>query len=147
MQLIQLSALVGLGLWGGWQVVAGYMVVAATGVLLLETINYLEHYGLQRKKKDNGRYETVQHIHSWNSNHPLGRIMLFELTRHSDHHAHASRKYQILRHFDDSPQLPTGYPGMMILSLFPPLWFAVMHKRLDQYHHAMDQKVPLHAPA
>jgi alkane 1-monooxygenase len=72
-------------------------------------------------------------IHSWNSNHPIGRLMLFELTRHSDHHYMASRKYQILRHFDQSPQMPTGYPGMMVLSLFPPLWFKVMNKEVAKY--------------
>ena len=59
--------------------------------------------------------------------------MLLELTRHSDHHYRASRKYQILRHFDDSPQMPTGYPGMMLLALVPPLWFRVMHKQIDKY--------------
>ncbi|MEC8757022.1 MAG: hypothetical protein VXX44_03150, partial [Bacteroidota bacterium] len=63
---------------------------------------------------------------------PLGRILLFELTRHSDHHYIPSRKYQILRHFDESPQLPAGYPGSMLLSLFPPLFFWVMHPKIDQ---------------
>jgi alkane 1-monooxygenase len=73
--------------------------------------------------------------HSWNSNHILGRIMLFELSRHSDHHYQASRKYQILRHHNDAPQLPTGYPGSMLLSLIPPLWFYVMNRKI----RALDQ--------
>jgi len=71
--------------------------------------------------------------HSWNSDHIIGRLMLFELSRHSDHHYLASRKYQILRHHDDAPQMPTGYPGMMILALFPPAWFYVMHKQMKKY--------------
>ncbi|MFD2563522.1 alkane 1-monooxygenase [Aquimarina rubra] len=100
------------------------------GFLLLETINYIEHYGLSRKKNDSGRYERVREIHSWNSNHLLGRILLFELTRHSDHHYRASKKYQLLDHHDKSPQLPFGYPTSMVLSLFPPLWFVLMNKRV-----------------
>ena len=88
--------------------------------------------GLQRKININGKYERVQPFHSWNSNHPIGRIMLFELSRHSDHHFNASRKYQILKNHENSPEMPTGYPGMMILSLFPPLWFYVMNKRIKK---------------
>lgn len=102
------------------------------GFLLLETINYIEHYGLLRLKKSSGRYERVKEIHSWNSNHTLGRIMLYELTRHSDHHHRASKKYQILDHHDSSPQLPFGYPTSMVLSLFPPLWFMIMNKRVPR---------------
>lgn len=100
------------------------------GFLLLETINYIEHYGLRRHKTNSGRYERVREIHSWNSNHALGRIMLYELTRHSDHHHRASKKYQLLDHHDESPQLPFGYPTSMVLSLFPPLWFMIMNKRV-----------------
>ena len=103
------------------------------GFLLLETVNYIEHYGLRRKKVNEKHFEQVLPIHSWNSNHTIGRLLLLELTRHSDHHYRASRKYQILRHFDDSPQMPTGYPGMMLLALVPPLWFRVMHKQIEVY--------------
>ncbi len=117
----------------GWKVTLFYLTSALIGALLLETVNYVEHYGLRRKKIDGEYYEKVLPIHSWNSNHPLGRLMLFELTRHSDHHYMASRKYQILRHFDQSPQMPTGYPGMMLLALVPPLWFKVMHNEIARY--------------
>jgi alkane 1-monooxygenase len=106
------------------------MAIAITGFLLLETVNYIEHYGLRRRKLPNGRYEPVQPHHSWNSDHAIGRIFLYELTRHSDHHYRASRKYQILRHFTESPQLPFGYPLSMVLSLVPPLWFSVMNRRV-----------------
>lgn len=102
---------------------------AVVGFLLLETVNYIEHYGLRRRILPNGRPEPVLPVHSWNSNHELGRIFLYELTRHSDHHYKSTRKYQVLRHMDESPQLPIGYPGSMLLSLVPPLWFAVMNKR------------------
>ena len=102
------------------------------GFLLLETVNYLEHYGLQRQQKSSGRYERVRPEHSWNSNHPVGRALLFDLTRHSDHHANPNRKYPVLRHFDASPQLPTGYPGMILLALVPPVWFSVMHPHIER---------------
>lgn len=116
------------GLTGLWVAIS----CGTVGFLLLETINYIEHYGLVRKKNNSGRYERVREIHSWNSNHLLGRILLFELTRHSDHHYRASKKYQILDHHDQSPQLPFGYPTSMVLSLFPPLWFMLMNKRVPR---------------
>ncbi|XLS29243.1 alkane 1-monooxygenase [Flavobacteriaceae bacterium M23B6Z8] len=103
---------------------------AIVGFILLETINYIEHYGLIRKKLPSGRYERVREIHSWNSNHVMGRIILYELTRHSDHHYKSAKKYQILDYHDISPQMPYGYPTSMVLSLFPPLWFTVMNKRI-----------------
>jgi alkane 1-monooxygenase len=109
--------------WMGSALVAG---------LMLETINYLEHYGLLRERNERGRWARVAPHHSWNSNCILGRLLTFELTRHSDHHAHPKRAYPGLRHFDDTPQLPTGYPGMMVLSLCPPLFFALMDPRLSQ---------------
>lgn len=108
-----------------------FLIVALLGYLSLETINYIEHYGLRRKKNENGKYERVEIHHSWNSNHLLGRLMLFELTRHSDHHYKASKKYQTLVSHNNAPQLPTGYPGMMILSLFPPLFFRIMNPLVD----------------
>jgi alkane 1-monooxygenase len=116
----------------GWSMLPYAIAIALIGVLLLETINYIEHYGLRRKILPNGRPERVLPKHSWNSDHEMGRIVLFELTRHSDHHYLASRKYQILRHMDESPQLPTGYPGSMLMALVPPLWFYVMNKRLEE---------------
>jgi alkane 1-monooxygenase len=115
--------------------ITGYFILAAViGFLLLETVNYIEHYGLQRKKTGEGRYERAMPEHSWNSDHTLGRLMLFELSRHSDHHYLASRKYQLLRHHDEAPQMPTGYPGMMLLSLIPPAWFYVMNKKIKQWN-------------
>ncbi len=100
------------------------------GILLLETINYIEHYGLKRNLLPSGRFERVSEKHSWNSNHTIGRIMLYELTRHSDHHFKSQKKYQILEYHDVSPQMPFGYPTSMVMSFFPPLWFSVMNKRI-----------------
>jgi alkane 1-monooxygenase len=102
------------------------------GVLLLETVNYIEHYGLLRLKTKSGRYERVKEMHSWNSNHVIGRIVLYELTRHSDHHYKSSKKYQVLDWHDESPQMPYGYPTSMVLSLIPPLWFKIMNKRIPK---------------
>ncbi len=134
-QFLQLILIVSIGMIFGLKTLLFFLVGAFIGILLLETVNYIEHYGLRRKMNGN-TYERTMPIHSWNSNHPLGRLILLELSRHSDHHYMASRKYQILRHFDESPQMPTGYPGMLLLSLVPPLWFKVMHKKINGYKHS-----------
>lgn len=127
---IQLLLLAAILIFFGWMVTLYFLSAAFIGILLLETVNYIEHYGLQRNEISPGKYERALPQHSWNSNHVLGRIMLFELSRHSDHHYMASRKYQVLQHHEDAPQLPTGYPGSMILALVPPLWFFVMNKKI-----------------
>lgn len=132
--LIQLAFLSLILFVFGWLITLYFLGAAIIGILLLETVNYIEHYGLQRKSTGDGKYERAMPAHSWNSDHVIGRLMLFELSRHSDHHYLASRKYQVLRHHDDSPQMPTGYPGMMILSLFPPAWFYVMNRRITKLH-------------
>ena len=116
----------------GWIVTLYYLAAALIGICLLETVNYIEHYGLQRKSLGEGKYERAMPEHSWNSNHVIGRLMLFELSRHSDHHYLASRKYQVLRYHENSPQMPTGYPGMIILSLIPPAWFYVMNRKIKK---------------
>lgn len=128
--IIQLLFITSIFLIFGWQIMVCFLCSAFIGIALLETVNYIEHYGLQRKETSEGRYERAMPMHSWNSNHILGRLMLFELSRHSDHHFMASRKYQVLKHHDTAPQLPTGYPGSMILALIPPVWFHLMNKRI-----------------
>jgi alkane 1-monooxygenase len=130
-QVVQLALVALIAAVFGLDVMGWFIAAAFIGILLLETVNYIEHYGLRRKKNGDS-YERPLPIHSWNSDHPLGRLILLELTRHSDHHYLASRKYQVLRHFDESPQLPAGYPAMMVLAFFPPLWFRVMHREIDQ---------------
>ncbi len=129
---IELALVVTIGaVWGGMALVC-FLAAALLGILLLETVNYIEHYGLRRVRTGAGRYGRVRHVHSWNSDLLPGRLMLFELTRHSDHHYVASRKYQVLRSQAEGPQLPTGYPGMMLLSLVPPLWFRVMNPIVER---------------
>lgn len=130
-QLIQLAYLATIAFIWGIAMLPFAIAIAVVGFLLLECVNYIEHYGLRRKKLPNGRYEKVLPIHSWNSDHEVGRIFLYELTRHSDHHYKATRKYQILRHFDESPQLPYGYPMSILISLVPPLWFSIMNKKVN----------------
>jgi alkane 1-monooxygenase len=109
----------------------------AQGVLafsLLEGINYIEHYGLTRRRLPSGSYERVRPQHSWNSAHRVSNYVLFNLARHSDHHYLASREYDRLRHHEDAPQLPTGYAGMVLLALVPPLWFRVMNPRVEAWN-------------
>lgn len=100
---------------------------------LLELVNYVEHYGIVRREVSPGRYERVNPLHSWNASHILSNFFLFQLQRHSDHHAFAHKRYQVLNHYDESPQLPYGYPTMILLALVPPLWFHLMNKRLDHW--------------
>jgi alkane 1-monooxygenase len=112
-------------------VVLPYLVVQAViGFSLLEVVNYLEHYGLLRRKREDGRYERCLPEHSWNSNNVASNVLLYHLQRHSDHHANPTRRYQALRHVDEAPQLPTGYAGMIVLAWVPPLWRRVMDPRL-----------------
>jgi alkane 1-monooxygenase len=123
--------------WVGLAYFAGQSAVA---IALLEVINYVEHYGLAREIVTQGplkgRYERVNVTHSWNSNFALTNLLLFQLQRHSDHHAHASRRYQALRHFDESPQLPAGYATMVVLAAIPPLWRRIMDPRVAAYRAA-----------
>ncbi|MCW8844312.1 MAG: alkane 1-monooxygenase [Gammaproteobacteria bacterium] len=134
-QILQSYALSVL-LYGSLVVVFGlamlpFMVIqAAFAWWQLTSANYIEHYGLLRTKKDNGQYERCQPHHSWNANHIFSNLILFHLERHSDHHAHANRRYQSLRHFENLPTLPSGYFGMYLLAYFPPLWRRVMDRRL-----------------
>ncbi len=118
----------------GWLVLAAFVSAAVIGILLLETVNYIEHYGLLRSQNEHGRYERVKHTHSWNSDHVIGKLMLFNLSRHSDHHYNGSKPYQVLKSLPESPQMPTGYPGMMLLSLIPPLWFRYMNPKVLKFN-------------
>ncbi|MGI9137407.1 MAG: alkane 1-monooxygenase, partial [Sediminibacterium sp.] len=113
-QLIQISLVIVIVYFFGLKIAFLFVIAALFGGLLLESVNYIEHYGLTRKESSDHQFERVQPHHSWNSNHIIGRLMLFELSRHSDHHYLASRKYQILRNFDNAPQMPTVYPCMIL---------------------------------
>ena len=109
------------------------LFVAAQAVVafsLLETINYIEHYGLQRAEIAPGRYERIAPWHSWNSSHRISNWLLINLARHSDHHLVASKRYQLLAHVEAAPQLPAGYGSMFIAALVPPLWRRLMNPRV-----------------
>ncbi len=130
--LANISLLISIHYFFNLTVLLAFVATAAIGIALLETVNYIEHYGLLRRKDEHGKYERVRHCHSWNSDHQLGRMLLFNLSRHSDHHYNGGKKYQILLSHSESPQMPTGYPGMMALAVFQPFWFLVMNKKLNQ---------------
>lgn len=118
--------------------VAPFAVVqVAFAVMLVEVVNYLEHYGLLRRTLPSGRYERCLPEHSWNSDHVASNLLLYNLERHSDHHANPTRRFQTLRHFDSAPELPHGYGTMIVLALVPPLWRRVMDARLVA-HYAGD---------
>jgi alkane 1-monooxygenase len=118
----------------GWQILPYLVLQAVAGIWLLESVNYLEHYGMKRKKLDSGRYERVNPSHSWNSNNIGTNVLLYHLQRHSDHHANPTRRYQALRDFKEAPVLPTGYAGMIVLSWVPQIWRSVMDQRvMDHY--------------
>jgi alkane 1-monooxygenase len=111
--------------------ILGFLVLQAiVGFSVLEAVNYLEHYGLRRQRNAAGRYEKVDPRHSWNSDRLTTNVFLFQLQRHSDHHANPLRRYQTLRSFDTSPQLPAGYATMLVLAVIPPIWRRVMDKRV-----------------
>ena len=118
----------------GIQIALVYFVASVFGISILEGQNYFSHYGLRRKQKADGTYEGVKVTHSWNSDHVLGRVILFELTRHSDHHYMGAKPYQVLESKEESPMLPYGYPGMLILSYLPFLFLPIMEKQLKAYN-------------
>lgn len=136
----------GLALWLGPWALSFLFAQAFFGASLLEVINYIEHYGLLRQKTANGRYERCAPRHSWNSNHIVTNLVLYQLQRHSDHHANPTRRFQALRHFDESPQLPSGYASMLMLAYVPWLWFRVMDPLVAAHHNGDISKAHLHAP-
>jgi alkane 1-monooxygenase len=134
--LLSVALFTVLSVWFGAVVLPWLAGQAIIGFCLLETVNYMEHYGLRRQRLPSGRYERVRPAHSWNSSTLLTNILLFHLQRHSDHHANPLRPYQVLRHVDGAPQLPCGYSAMLLLALVPPLWRRTMDPRVaDFYRH------------
>jgi len=129
-------------------VVLPYLLAqAVVGFSLLEVVNYLEHYGLLRQRREDGRYEITRAEHSWNSNNVASNVLLYHLQRHSDHHANPLRRYQALRHVDEAPQLPTGYAGMIVLAAVPALWRRVMDARLLEHYDGDLTRMNIHPRA
>ncbi len=118
----------------GRAIIPYLLVQAVIGFSLLEVVNYLEHYGLLRQRGADGRFERCLPSHSWNSNHVVSNVFLYHLQRHSDHHAHPTRRYQALRSFDKAPNLPSGYATMILVALVPPLWRRVMDHRVAAHY-------------
>ena len=128
--LITLALWSGLVAWLGWRVLPFLLVASFWSNFQLTLANYVEHYGLLRRRLPDGEWEPCQPQHSWNSNHVFSNWALFHLQRHSDHHAHPLRRYQSLRNFPDLPRLPSGYAGIFPIAMLPPLWFRLMDRRL-----------------
>lgn len=125
----------GLVLWLGWIVFPFLLAQAAYGIILLEVTNYIEHYGLLRKKLPNGNYEPCSPAHAWDSNHFVCTLFLFQLQRHADHHSNPGNRYQSMRCFDGTPQLPASYVTMMLVAYVPPLWYRVMDHRVAAHYN------------
>ncbi|MDX1669878.1 MAG: fatty acid desaturase, partial [Limnobacter sp.] len=119
----------------GWEVLPYLLIHSVYAISLFEIVNYLEHYGLCRQKMPDGHYERCKPEHSWNSNHLVTNLLLYQLQRHSDHHANPTRAYQALRHFEHAPQLPNGYAGMVPLAYFTPLWRKVMDPKVKAHYN------------
>ncbi|MEO6473161.1 MAG: alkane 1-monooxygenase [Aeromicrobium sp.] len=137
-------------LWGGlmiafgWEIFPYLVIQAALGIWLLESVNFLEHYGMLRAKLESGRFERVNPSHSWNSNNIGTNVLLYHLQRHSDHHANPTRRYQALRDFKESPVLPTGYAGMIVLTWIPAIWRKTMDKRVLSHYDGDVTRANLH---
>ena len=132
--------------WLGPRVVPFVVIQAVMGFLLLEVVNYIEHYGLLRQRVANGRFERCRPTHSWNSNNLASNLFLYHLERHSDHHANPTRRYQSLRHVDDAPQLPSGYALMICVAAVPPLWRRVMDHRVLAHYGGDVTQANIHPP-
>ena len=145
--LMSAVLVVGIVLWLGSGVIAFLIVQGIFGFSLLEVVNYVEHYGLLRQKEASGRYERCKPCHSWNSNHIVTNLLLYHLQRHSDHHANPTRRYQALRHFEESPQLPSGYASMIVVAYFPPLWRRIMDDRVVRHYGGDVTRANLYPPA
>ena len=127
---------------GGEKLASFFLIQAFVAILLLEVVNYVEHYGLYRKKNSKtGRYEKVTPIHSWNSDLYFSNALLFNLQRHSDHHANVNLPFPLLKDHPQSPMLPVGYPGMVLLALVPPLWFRVMDPKVEEWERVNNYKL------
>ena len=132
--------------WLGWLALPFLLIQSVYGFSLLEVVNYLEHYGLVRQKTESRRYEPCWPEHSWNSNHVVTNVFLYHLQRHSDHHANPTRRYQALRDFEEAPQLPSGYAGMILLAYLPPIWRRVMDRRVVEHYNGDLTRANLHPP-
>jgi alkane 1-monooxygenase len=115
----------------GWAGAAFFLLQSFIAISMLHNINYLQHYGLLRHEIIPGQHERMSAHHAWNTSNQISGFSLFQLENHADHHLHPSHKYEELHPLDESPQYPTGYSGMMLLTLIPPLWFKIIHQKIS----------------
>jgi alkane 1-monooxygenase len=128
--------------YGGWQLLvlamfaalgplalAFWIAQAVLSIIHLELFNYVAHYGLSRRRGPSGALERIAPRHSWNASRRMNNWALFNMGRHADHHRSGSRQYQRLENVPQSPELPCGYAGAVILALAPPLWRRIMDPR------------------
>lgn len=145
--LLPIFFAIGLGLAFGWKAVLYFYIQSIIAFSILEIVNYIEHYGLERKKLQSGRYERVTAAHAWDCNLRFSNYIFFKFQRHADHHLHPQKGYQELEYHEESPELPTGYAGMAILALIPPLWRKLMDPKVrkiqerKQQTHTFDKRV------
>jgi alkane 1-monooxygenase len=118
----------------GTQIIPYLATQAFYGISLFEIINYIEHYGLKREQKEDGSYARTMPEHSWNNNNVVTNLFLYQLQRHSDHHAYPTRPFQALRHFEEAPELPSGYATMLLPALIPSWWFKMMDQRVYDHY-------------
>jgi len=144
--LVSAAMALGLAAATGPLAVPFFLAQSAVAVLLFESVNYLEHYGLERRELQPGQFEPVQPQHSWDSPARITNHVMFKLQRHADHHAHAGKRYQTLQAYDSSPQLPAGYATMILLAFIPPLWRGVMHPRLLAHRRQQVGQTFRHGP-
>lgn len=131
----------------GKNIIPTQIAQSAYGITLFEAVNYMEHYGLKRQKLENGRYERTMPVHSWNNNSLFSNILLYQLQRHSDHHAYPTRSYQALRHYENVPQLPVGYASLFLHVFIPKYWYSIMDKQVIDYYQGDINKINLYQPA
>ena len=128
----------------GTQIIPYLATQAFYGISLFEIINYIEHYGLKREQKEDGSYARTMPEHSWNNNNVVTNLFLYQLQRHSDHHAYPTRPFQALRHFEEAPELPSGYATMLLPALIPSWWFKMMDQRVYDHYQGDLNKANIH---
>lgn len=112
----------------GWKGVAAFAVLTVYGKCYLEFVNFVEHYGMVRVTG-----APVEPRHSWNCNKRISGILLYNLTRHSHHHAMGEKPFWELRAYPDTPMMPAGYLTMIVLAMVPPLWNKAMIPRVQDW--------------
>jgi len=125
--LIMILFTVTVYLLGGIKLILFWFGQSLMAICLLEIINYIEHYGLRRKKTDSNRYEKVRPKHSWDSRHFFTNATLINLGKHSHHHSDAATPYYKLKNQEVASVLPMGYSLAIVLALFPPLWKKIIN--------------------